>query len=462
MNVQRSPIPTRLKLTAALAAACALASGCATRDRPRLSVLLIVVDSMRADHLGAYGYGRPTSPRLDAMARGGIAFTHATSQAPWTRPSVASLFTSTYISVHRVLFSMRVVDGQERSDALNENFLTLAEAMSAGGFATGGFGMKQHLNPEFGFGQGFDGYDMQLGRAEKINRRTLDWLRRADPERFFIYLHYNDPHYPYTPRPGFDSFGVAKPRVQINGATRKAFREGNLPLFPEDARDLVDLYDAEIRYTDHHIGKLVDTITARGYSNLLIVVTADHGEEFLEHGDITHGHSLYSELLHVPLIVSGSALPADSRGARRDTQVQVIDIMPTLLDLAGLPAPPGIQGVTFAGALSAGAASASGAAAFSERLEPEEPGFSETIVEGRWKLIRDLAGGRTMLFDLSADPGEQVRIEADRQEMVTRLLAQLDTWREANRALHDKIRPEETAPLDPEIREKLRSLGYIQ
>ncbi len=430
-------------------------------EKTGTSFLLIVVDSMRADHLGTYGYPRATSPRIDALAENGIVFTNAISQAPWTKPSVASLFTSTYTSVHRVLYSKQMIDGEERSDILNAKFETMAEAFRSGGFATGGFGMKIHLRPPFGFDQGFEGYNMHARRAEKINRHALSWLRSAGADRFFMYIHYNDPHYPYNPRAGYGRFGTTRPRVQINGDTKRAFRGGVLELSQNDIRQLVDLYDGEILYTDKYLGELIDSIESMGYSNLFVIVTADHGEEFLEHGDITHGQSLYSELVRVPLIVSGSALPPGSRGIRSDDAVQLIDLMPTMLDLAGLPHPAGLQGISFSSILEQGASELPREAIFTERREIEDPGFSEAVTDGRWKLIRDAVAGRNMLYDLKADPGETIRLEDRNQGIVDEFISRLDAWVARNTSMHEQLLPEDTMPLDPETEQRLKSLGYV-
>lgn len=430
------------------------------RAKPALSFVVIVVDSMRADHVGAYGYPRATTPRIDALARDGLLAESASSQAPWTKPSVASIFTSTYISVHRVLYSRQIVDGEERSDVLSDKFLTLAEAMKAGGYATGGFGQKIHLRPGFGFDQGFEGYDMRLRRAEKINRGALGWLADRDPDRFFLYIHYNDPHYPYTPRSGYANFGTTEPRVQINGDTKRAFRAGSLELTPEDMRQLSDLYDGEIRYTDEHIGALLDGIAGLGFTNVMAIVTADHGEEFLDHGDITHGQSLYQELVRVPLVIGGSGLPKGARGIRSDASLELIDIMPTLLDLAGLPEPPGLQGGSFRLLLDE-TDGVTPEPVFGERRDEGETRFWSTIVDGRWKLIEDPDAPGGMLFDLGSDPGETLRVEDRNPDVVSGLRSALSEWSEKNRILYERIRPEDTTPLDPETEERLRSLGYI-
>ena len=430
------------------------------RSRPLPCFLIVAIDSLRADHVGAYGYPRATTPRIDALSRSGVVFDQAFTQAPWTKPSVASIFTSTYISVHRVLYSKQVIDGQDRSDILNEKFLTLAEAMKAGGFATAGFGQKIHLRPEFGFSQGFDGYDMHLRRAEGINRAAIAWLSRLRPERFFMYLHYNDPHYPYKPRREDATFGATTTRVQIDGRTKKAFHDGSLQITREDMRALEDLYDGEIHYTDRHVGALLDAIATMGYSDVTVLVTADHGEEFLDHGDITHGQSLYGELVRVPFILAGPGLPAalaGHRGRHVATPVQLIDIMPTLLEMAGLPLPPGVQGSSVVARLSSHPAPQ----VFSERRSVDEVAFWGTVFDGRWKLIQDATKGRTLLFDTMADPGETLPLQDRNPGVVAGLAERMKQWAAGNHILYERIQPESTRPLDPETEERLRSLGYI-
>ena len=428
------------------------------------SFLVIAIDSVRADHVGAYGYLRGTTPRIDGFAREGILFSTAFSQAPWTKPSVASLFTSTYVSVHNVLFSKRVVNGEDRTDILSAKFLTLAEAMKAGGYATGGFGQNIHLRPEFGFDQGFDRYDMHARRADKINRRTLGWLREEDPDKFFAYLHYNEPHYPYRPRPEYAKFGSTTARVQIDGATKEAFRSGALRLSTQDIGQLIDLYDGEILCADTMVGELIDAISKLGYRNLTVVITADHGEEFLDHGDITHGQSLYSELVRVPFIITGTGLPAAVRGTRSDFRVELIDIMPTVLEMAGIPLPPGIQGRSLLGAVHAGPGSKTtgDTSIFSQRRDPADAAFSSTVFDGRWKLINDTARSRLMLFDLSADPGEKSPVATGPKDVIDRLSSRLAGWDTSNLSLYETIRPDDTRPLDAETERRLRSLGYIQ
>lgn len=420
------------------------------------SYVVIVVDSLRADHVGAYGYERDTTPIADALAEDGWLVEQPLAQAPWTKPSVASIFTGTYTGVHRVLSAKRVVDGKPLSDSLSGKFVTMAEAVKTAGLATAGFGMKLHLQAKYGFDQGFDAYDMEVGDAPAIRKKTISWLRRREPDRFLIYLHYNDPHYPYRPPEEWTRWGNGDPSVQITGDTKRKIQSGAMNLSEAQAQELRDAYDSEILFNDYEIGKLLEQMDHRGYKNVMVIYTADHGEEFLDHGDITHGQSLYDELVRVPLIVGGTGLPDASRGKRTKRPIELIDIMPTILDMEGLPLPPFIQGRSFASALMEGA----------DDEELEAHGYSqmpgaETVSDGRWKLIRSSDESAFQLFDLVADPDELNSLTASEAETAEALNELLNGWTTVNLNLFDEIQPQDTAPLDPEIEERLRSIGYV-
>jgi arylsulfatase A-like enzyme len=433
----------------------------APRQKPALSFVVITVDSLRADHLASYGYRRRTAPRIEALAREGFVFDSAFSQAPWTKPSVASLFTSVYIAVHDVLYTKRVAGESARSSVLSPKFLTLAEALHSHGFATGGFGHKMHLRPEFGFAQGFDGYDMDKDHADEVTLAAVKWLRHDDPDRFFLYMHYDDTHYPYDPPMASRTFTTHEPRMRLTGDVRKAFRAKKVTLTAADIEEQVDLYDDAILYTDAYIGRLLDSIRDMGYGNLLVVLIGDHGEEFLDHGDITHDQSLYDELVHVPLIVGGSGLPTAARGRRYPGPAQLIDIMPTILDVAGLPRPPGLQGRSLKNALAGTPGDPPGTLVFSQRRDITDKDFSVMVSDGRWKLIETPETGGVALYDRLADPREKSPVSDPPPALLDTLTRRIEEWKATNRSLHDSIGPETTTPLTPEAEEQLRSLGYI-
>jgi len=340
----------------------AAASGAAgTAPSGASPVLVIVVDTLRADHLPAYGYEGGATPHLDAFAADAIRFDQAFANASWTRPSFASILTGRYPSSHSVM---------AKSDALPADVTTMAEAFRAGGYHTAGVVTNYNVAPYFAFDQGFDAYDylepdfilgaddsaaklllVQFLRqrlfepardrlfgvqpgvayqdAETVNRTVLALLDEAPAGRpFFLFAGYMDPHDPYYAHP-YDGTAYS----------RAAHPSPDL----DEAAHLEALYDGEITYWDEHFGALLDELRRRGlYDQMTIVVTSDHGEEFGEHGGFFHGTTLYDEQVHVPLLVR---LPGGRRsGTHVSHWVQSIDLMPTLLRGAGLPVPEGVQG----------------------------------------------------------------------------------------------------------------------
>ena len=383
----------------ALALAAALLPGRPTgvrADRPpgRPNVLVLLLDALRADHLGCYGYARDTSPALDSLAAGGVIFESAVAQASWTKPSIPSLFTGLYPIQHRV-FTGDTRDTADRitSDALDQEHQTLAEALRSAGYATGAFVENVQISSFLGFDQGFDVYEENLGDARRIAERLLRWLDGGGGRPFFAYVHFLDPHWPYSPP---DPYHVMFPgpegaAVDFNNLNWKSFErgieKGEIDLGPADLEAMQCFYDGEIRYTDAAISRILGFLRDRGlFENTIIVVTADHGEEFMEHGRVGHGHSLHDELLRVPLILRWPG----GRAARATGQVELVDVMPTLLDLVGT-ASPETAGRSLRPLLEGG------------ELEPRDafadhrPGGSageiqQSLRTGRYKLIRTFRG----------------------------------------------------------------------
>ena len=323
-----------------------------TKVAGRPNVLLIVVDTMRADRLGCYGYPENTSPTLDAMAAEGIVFRHAVAQASWTRPSIATILTGLYPSTHQAISKVSI---------LPEAVVTLAEAFHQEGYYTAGFADNINIAPMFGFGQGFCEYhylapayfygasesaskltlydlvrlvkerflskakrvDHYYRDAERMTSEAIDWLKAERGEPFFLFLHYMDPHDPYFVHP-YNGEGYA--RVSMP----------NPPL--EMAPRLSALYDGEIAFWDRSFADLLAFMRSRGLlDDTIIAVTADHGEEFAEHGGWWHGATLYDEGILIPLVIR---LPQSaSAGMVIDHQVRLLDVAPTLLDRCGLPVP---------------------------------------------------------------------------------------------------------------------------
>ena len=299
------------------------------RDLP--NVLVYLIDTLRADHLSAYGYHRETSPHLEQLAADGVRFERASSQAPWTRPSVASLFTSMLTTYH----------GASTDSGLAPELSTLAELFRDAGYDTAAIVSNAHVHaPTLNFEQGFAHFEETApdAPAGEVHRHVYSWLERRHPGPFCLYVHTLDPHSPYDPpeetagayRSAAD---LAAPKL-TGEQIEKRTADGTLDL--DDLRRIIDRYDEEILYADREFGRLVERLRELGlYEDTIIVVLSDHGEEFLEHGKIGHGSHLWEELLHVPLIVklAGADRP---RGAEVAEPVRVIDVLPTLADLVGL------------------------------------------------------------------------------------------------------------------------------
>ncbi len=392
---------------AVLVAAALFAQGRATPAPPRRppNVIVLLIDTLRADHLGAYGYERPTSPRLDAFASDALLFKKARSQAPCTFPSVNSLLTSRDPA--------RFLGQRDGRFGIPEQYTTLQEVLRERGYKTLAVSASpivrktpHRMNPHAGFGRGFDVFDEQcvLRRAPCIARVTQELL--AEPaEPFFLYLHYFDPHYSYDPpdevRRTFTAPGM--PRRLRDGRDMKAVSKSyyesgpRIELSEEEQRLVVALYDEEILFMDRHIGLLLDWLAERGLlRRSLVAVVADHGEEFFDHGHVFHCRTLYDASLHTPLILS---LPGRRRGSVIDAPVENRDLMPTILDYLDIDASAlPLEGESLRPLIE-------GRRAVGGRALAQQLGF-RSIADQRHKLIVDLYTGEFTLYDLAADPLE--------------------------------------------------------
>ena len=317
--------------------------GVRSTEKPNLIFLLI--DALRADHVTAYGYDRPTTPHLSEMANRGVLYERALAQSSWTKYSMAAIMTGRHPSSCRTW---------EKNSAVPPAAITLAEALSQSGYYCAAFSTNLLMSKEYGLDQGFDEFHQfpEKWDTEKVHVlsaelydaviASLDPLRSKSP--FFLYVHSTDPHAPYTPPSAFrEAFGRAdKSRIAPTLANLEKVRNGSLTLSKADIEYFIDLYDAEIASNDFEIGRLLDELGSRGLlSNGILVITADHGEEFLEHGSTEHSHNLYEEVLHVPLILR---FPGCQEGVRIPARVSQIDLFPTLTYLCGAENPEGLEG----------------------------------------------------------------------------------------------------------------------
>lgn len=446
------------------------------------SVILISIDSLRADHLGCYGYGRDTSPRIDRLAAEGTRFARALAPSPWTLPSHASLFTGLYPMTHGI---------EDNGLRLRSGAQTLARSLASAGFATQAIVCAPLLRPEFGLDAGFHGYDIDLvGEtpeaaraakvAPKVTAKALAWLDRIGERPFFLFLHYWDVHYDYNPPDEFA--GAFDPDYAgSEDGTSIHDRTDIVPGMDEaDFDHLVALYDGEIRYTDEALGVLFDGIEARGLADrTMIWVVADHGEEFLDHGGTGHTSTCYGEVLEVPMILRVPWL-ADAPAVVSEP-TGLVDVLPTTLELLELPeARMPIEGVSVAPALRAG------------RSLPERVLLAETLrgrppvaagkaarrwTDGpplRWSTLRTAdgealhlltRGGKTrrvLLFDHRSDPAEERDLSAEDPRTVGRLLPVLRSELSRAADLSKLLDPSETWTLEADMVETLRGLGYVR
>ena len=462
---RRSACAFLAAIAVTVALSCAPAAPEPETAESRPSVLLIVIDALRADHLGAYGYGRPTSPRIDEWAAGGRLFERAYATSPWTLPSFGSMLTGRLPSAHGA--GIEVVEG---ADALEtevvaaRNFVTLsgsvptvAELLADQGFATGAFVTNPFLDPRFGLDRGFEDYDhyqtsnRELRPAGEVVDLSLRWLDQHSGRVSFLLVHLFDPHLDYDPPPPF--------RGRFAGSSASDIVHPVTGLWPIRNRvgELTDAerafiaaaYDEEIAYVDEQIGRLFDEMQERGWlEDTLVLLTSDHGEEFFEHGGFEHGHSMYEEVIRVPLIIWGPGVAA----GRDPRPVSLVDLMPTVLAATGVPVPDGLPGRS----LLASGEEDDRRTVVAERVlyGPE----TKAIIDWPHKAVLDLASGEARLFDLERDPGEREDLARREPERLRDMLARLSERLEASRAIGAGV----DAPIDDELRRRLRALGYIR
>lgn len=442
-------------LHAALLAVPLLLAGCGGDPLAR-NVLLISIDTLRPDHLGCYGGGRETSPNVDALCRESVVFEQAISHAPSTLPSHATMLSSLPPQVHGASFNRRT--------PLPDDAVTLAEVLSERGFRTVSFNDGSQVKGLWGLAQGFDLYrstrgDRAVAHARFDDRVSdfLGWLDGDGPEDggakpFFAFLHSYEVHHPYIP----DEEDLARledatydgwlgRRVSVRSLKRIKRRERTVD--DADRAFIETAYDAEIRSMDRALGRLLEGLRERGVlDDTLVVFTSDHGEEFGEHGDWGwHGHTLYDELLRVPLVVR---FPEGRwAGERVRRQVRLVDLAPTVADGVGVPAPGSWWGISLLPLLEGGELPPLVAVAMVDQDREVPAGGVRT---GRWKYL----AGR--LFDLEHDPRETVNVLLDHPELAAALSDHLEGVR--RRAREGDAG---TVELDPETARELEALGYL-
>jgi arylsulfatase A-like enzyme len=452
------------------------------------NVLFVVIDTWRADHAGFLGYERDVSPRLDRLVERGVVFERAISQAPWTKPSVATMLTGLLPSRHHAV-SQPLPDVPTRATRLLPPITTWVELLRGHGWQTAMWSDNPNITPPMGFGQGagyFRDYFHEpccanCGKLPELLSDVRQWLsEERDPEHpFALYLHVMDAHYPYEPPPEISGVFDRNPSdLQLTGPIVREYLCGQRDearLTPERLESLVARYDEELLVVDRDLGAFLEEFLGE-HPDTLIVLAGDHGEEFFEHGNLGHSHALYRELVHVPLVLWAPGLAP----ARLATQVRLMDVFPTLLALAGLAdaLPPGVQGESLLPVI-AGRESA-------DRLAPMETGGDQKpcwhwrgVTDGKLTLLRrerDLPAREpipplapreesaerpfVLLFDLSLDPHETRDLFAERRTEAEALFAEFlrRGWYVAPEELLG-LRAAEN-PLTIDQARELEALGY--
>jgi len=473
--IMRQPMPGGTLVRPSLCASLLVVflAGCASAP-PGTSLLLITVDTLRSDHLGCYGYERPTSPRIDALAREGILFRNVYAAVPRTTQSVATILTGLYPKHHqaRGLFSY-----------LTPANLTLAEILKQHGYETWAVVSNLFLRPGKGFEQGFDSYSNPRRRfdgdsAREITDEALATLHKAGRRPFFLWVHYLEPHWTYAPAPSFarrfDPDYV--PSEAMREIEAGKFQKGDLifanPLSPADRSHLVALYDGEIAQADAEVGRLLDGISPGTRRNLLVVLTSDHGESLGEHGYyFAHGEYLYDETLRVPLLF---VFPRRILKGADDRTASLLDVTPSLLRLLGLADRAGMDGIPLFEPGPGGTFRPAGghnllfAESDYQLIHAANPRFFLSGVRGRWssarggssKLIRipRREGDLHEFYNLFSDPGEERNLPTVGSPQAGELLRDLEGWVDYQEGAGEST----GQSLSPEQRERLHSLGYLQ
>lgn len=446
-------------------------------DHPnRPSIILIMVDTLRADYLGTYGFEGDVSPNLDRLGDESVLFEHCYAQAPWTKPSIASLFTSLHPVTHNVLShkGRYVQRGSrtDRTDALSGDATTMAEALREAGYATAAFVANPWILPDQGFAQGFDHFDGRFAgnttTADVVFDVARAWLQSRPPDRpFFLYLHLMDVHGPYrSPDADFaalrdsPSLGPDRPLTEREVERFRRYL-GRAPWVGRgDARQLRTWrgrYAAGVRAFDARLGPFVDELReTRLLDEAALVVTSDHGEELCDHGGWDHGYNLHEHQLRVPLMIRP---PGPTRSVRRIHEtVELLDVMPTLIAMAGTRIPVGLHGRDLSPLI--------------EGLPENERSRSLLASGVKWaptqhalrrgphKLIATLPSGPSLLFDIEQDPTEQRDLAAVQPDAVRALRAELDRQL-TSPALRARFARKEVA-VPPSMEERLEQLGYVE
>ncbi len=445
---------SRSTLTITVAALAILSFvGCATPDSPGESpphLLLISLDALRADHLSSYGYDRHTTPFLDELAARGVRFSHASVNTHGTPSSHTTMLSSLYQETHRVWADP--ASGTRRAPSIPTEVELIQEILGREGWTTAAVTGGGWMSASYGFSRGFDFFSDEGRTADQGAEIFVETLSEAltTGEPVFAFFHTYQVHSPYLPPDGYGTlFGEYSGSIEpTSEALRPLTTTAGSHLDRDDFDYLVSQYDGEIRFLDDSLRELFDRLEDVGFlDNAVVLITADHGEEFGDHGGLLHRGSLFEELVRVPFIVWGRGVPV---GVVDPTLVSAIDIVPTLLTAAGMVPPPIMEGRDVLASQTVPWAE--------QRIFAQYRDAIYSVRTPRFKIIEG-AGGHRMLFDLERDPRERRNIAAEAPDLTAGLAAELDAWRLARPKLTDSA--SSRTELDPATEEQLRALGYL-
>jgi len=418
-----------------------------SRISKRPNVVIYLVDALRADRLGIYGQPRPLSPNIDGFAARATVYDLAWAQSSWTRPAVASIFTGLRPEVH---------GANGRLDRLGSDMPTLAERFAEAGYVTAALVANPNVSAEFGFDRGFHSYgliDPDKRRSSDVHAEVTAWLDARDGgQPFLLYIHTVDPHLPYDPPARFrELFAPSVVRDDL-GATEVvgALQARSLPDEGLFADDILALYDAEVASNDAAFSMLLDELEGRRLANDTVVVfLSDHGEEFFDHGGWIHGRTLYREVMHVPLVIRYAG---QREGRRVEIAVQHVDLMPTLIDAAGLNPVPGLHGNSLLRKVPTDRLIAG-------FLDVDHWG-GRSVVRGNWKAVvhREMGfTGPVSVFDHRSDPAENRDVASERAVLGGTLVS------ESRRVVFGQEGrfAGGAAVIGDELRQRLEALGYF-
>lgn len=405
----------------------------------RTNIIVISMDALRMDRTGLGGHKGGLTPNLDRLGEESVVFSQCMSAASWTLPSHMSMWTARWPSVHRVTNKLSLLgQGQMADTTLSPGIETFPRLLSEAGWRAAAFTGGAGVSGRFGFGRGFETYidDRPFAGLDYSAPLAIDWLRAHKDEHFFLFLHGYDSHgqhplpesiirsIPYSgplkgdieEQAGLREKGLANIRAPGDDSSLQG------AVGPEDAAFLAAIYDRKVQQADERLGAFLDEVRAMGLmENTLIVVVSDHGDEFLEHGALDHGHTLFEEQLHTVFLMR---VPGYARNQPVEGVVRTVDLFPTVFDLLGLPVPPGVDGQSLLPLLRGEEGARVAFAETDYRLFVHQ----RAIRDGKYKLVIDLQDGQRRLFDLSADPGEQADISSGEPRRTYELEQALKRW----------------------------------